>query len=71
MFMHWFYHGWEFTTILLASIGLGWFLDNWLQTRPWFIITFTIIGAIGGFIKINAMIKLWLAQNGKKEGDSD
>jgi len=69
--MYWFYRGCEFATILIAFISIGWFLDSWLQTRPWFIIAFMISGAMGGFIKIHTMVKQWLEKNSQKEESDD
>jgi ATP synthase protein I len=42
--------------ILVASVGLGvgvgWYLDRWLGTSPWFLVVFFFLGSIGGFIKV-------------------
>jgi ATP synthase protein I len=32
-----------------AFCGLGWLLDRWLGTRPWFLVTGIIVGAAAGF----------------------
>jgi ATP synthase protein I len=42
--------------ILVASVGLGvgigWYLDRWLGTSPWFLVVFFFLGSIGGFVKV-------------------
>jgi ATP synthase protein I len=33
---------------VVAGLLLGWFLDRWLGTRPWFLVTGLVLGAAGG-----------------------
>ena len=50
--------GWSASGDLVASviaglvIGLG--LDAWLDTAPLFVVTFVIVGSIGGFLRLKA-----------------
>lgn len=41
------------TVDLVAGIAvgtfIGWLLDGWLDTRPWFMILFFVLGAAAGF----------------------
>jgi len=41
------------TVDLVSGIGvgtfIGWVLDGWLDTRPWFMILFFVLGAAAGF----------------------
>ena len=41
------------TVDLVAGIAvgtfIGWLLDGWLDTRPWFMIAFFVLGAAAGF----------------------
>ena len=32
-----------------AFSGLGWMLDRWLGTAPWFLVGGVVLGAIAGF----------------------
>jgi F0F1-type ATP synthase assembly protein I len=40
-----------------AFTGLGWLVDRWFQTDPWFLILGIVLGSIGGlyqFIRISS-----------------
>ena len=40
----------ELVAALAVALGIGWFLDGWLGTRPWLMIVFLFLGfAAGGF----------------------
>ena len=43
-------------TELVAAVGvgtiIGFILDNWFGTKPWFIITFFFIGVIAGMLNV-------------------
>ncbi|MDQ5846834.1 MAG: AtpZ/AtpI family protein [Acidobacteriota bacterium] len=32
-----------------SMTGVGWVLDRWLQTTPWFLVGGIVLGAIAGF----------------------
>lgn len=34
---------------VLIFFGIGWFLDKWLGTSPWFVVAGIILGAVFGF----------------------
>ncbi len=34
---------------VVAFLGVGWLLDRWLGTRPWFLVAGIVVGAIAGF----------------------
>ena len=38
----------EMVAALIVGGGLGWFLDGWLDTRPWFMVVFLLLGAAAG-----------------------
>ena len=42
------------TTEMLAALvvggGLGWLVDRWLGTRPWFMLVFLLIGCAAGML---------------------
>lgn len=31
------------------GLGMGWYLDKWLGTKPWMLIIFLILGIVAGF----------------------
>lgn len=36
--------------VAVGGMGLvGYFLDRWLGTRPWLLLTFLLLGLVGGF----------------------
>ena len=46
---------------LFASVagftGLGWFIDNWFQTSPWFLVLGIVLGSAAGlyqFVRISS-----------------
>lgn len=46
---------------LFASVagftGLGWLIDSWLQTSPWFVVVGIVLGSVAGlyqFIRISS-----------------
>jgi len=40
--------GAELISALIVGVGIGWFLDAWLGTRPWFMIVFIFLGGAAG-----------------------
>jgi ATP synthase protein I len=41
--------GIEMGASLVVGMGIGWFLDKWLGTRPWCLVVFTAFGIVAGF----------------------
>ncbi len=37
---------------ILVGAAMGWFLDDWLGTAPWFMIVFFILGFVAGLINV-------------------
>lgn len=35
-----------------VGVGIGWGLDNWLETKPWFLLLFTILGFCAGMLNV-------------------
>ncbi len=44
---------------LLIGAGIGWTIDKWLDTNPWFLILFFILGGAAG------ILNLWRVVTGK------
>jgi ATP synthase protein I len=38
----------ELVAALLVGGGIGWFLDRWLDTRPWLLLVFLALGMAAG-----------------------
>ena len=49
-------HAFKMSTELVAAVAvgtiIGFILDNWFDTKPWFIITFFFIGVIAGILNV-------------------
>ena len=44
--------GTELVAAVLVGTIIGFILDNWFDTKPWFIITFFFIGVIAGILNV-------------------
>ena len=54
--------GTELVAAVLVGTIIGFILDNWFDTKPWFIITFFFIGVIAGILNV-----IRVANNMQKE----
>ena len=52
----------ELVAAVLVGTIIGFILDNWFDTKPWFIITFFFIGVIAGILNV-----IRVANNMQKE----
>jgi ATP synthase protein I len=41
--------GWELVLCIFIGYGIGWLVDRWLNTKPWFSISFLLLGIGAGF----------------------
>ena len=44
--------GTELVAAVVVGTIIGFILDNWFDTKPWFIITFFFIGVIAGMLNV-------------------
>ena len=44
--------GVELVAALIVGVGIGYFLDQWLGTKPWFLLLFFVIGSAAGFMNV-------------------
>ena len=44
--------GGSFFASILAGMLIGYFLDKWLGTAPWFVVIFALTGAYSGFLRV-------------------
>ena len=49
----------ELLTGLLIGTSVGWMVDKWLNTSPWFLILFFLLGGAAG------ILNLWRVVSGK------
>ena len=45
-------HGMEVALTIVVFLALGWLLDRWLGTSPWFLIGLVVFAAVGSFVKL-------------------
>lgn len=58
--------GVEMVASTMLGLGLGFLLDRWLDTRPFFLLLFCVFGALAGFINLYYVMNLD-QQNRNKE----
>ena len=44
--------GTELVSALIVGVGIGFFLDKWLGTTPWFLVVFFFLGAAAGILNV-------------------
>jgi ATP synthase protein I len=49
--------GVELVAALVIGVGFGLLLDNWLETKPWFMLTFFILGAAAGMFNVYRVVQ--------------
>lgn len=45
-------HGGSFFSSIVAGTLLGYFLDMWLGTEPWLVVTGVVFGSYAGFMRM-------------------
>lgn len=45
----------ELVSALAVGVGIGWFLDDWLGTKPWLLVVFAILGGAAGVLNVYRM----------------
>jgi len=50
--------GTELLAATMLGSGIGFFLDAWLGTRPWFLLLFFLFGTFAGFLNLYRVISL-------------
>ncbi len=49
--------GIELAGTLAVGVGIGWALDKWLETGPWFMVVFFFLGGAGGVLNVYRAVK--------------
>ncbi|MDX8387212.1 MAG: AtpZ/AtpI family protein [Ghiorsea sp.] len=50
--------GTELVAATMLGLGIGFLLDVWLGTRPWFLLLFFLFGTFAGFLNLYRVISL-------------
>lgn len=56
--------GTELLSGVVVGAGLGYVLDMYLQTKPWLLIVFLLLGFVAGFLNVYRFVK---SEENKKE----
>ena len=49
--------GTELVAALVIGVGIGLLLDNWLGTKPWFMLVFFILGSTAGIFNVYRVVR--------------
>jgi ATP synthase protein I len=49
--------GVELVAALVIGVGFGLFLDSWLDTKPWFMLGFFLLGAAAGMFNVYRVVQ--------------
>ncbi|MSO74334.1 MAG: AtpZ/AtpI family protein [Alphaproteobacteria bacterium] len=60
----------EMAAALAVGGGIGWYLDKWLDTKPWLLVVFLIIGIAAGVKNVMRQVKRITAEIDKQERDA-
>lgn len=62
--------GVELVAALVIGVGFGLFLDDWLGTKPWFMLAFFLLGAAAGMFNIYRVVRNQGGAVGYRQNDS-
>lgn len=63
--------GTEIVASTMIGLGIGFFLDRWLDTRPLFLIIFAIFGLGAGFINLYQLMVIDMQKQAQKQHGTD
>jgi ATP synthase protein I len=58
--------GTEIVASTVIGLGMGYYIDKWLDTRPLFLLVFFLFGVIAGFLNLYRVVRLDQEKMGKK-----
>jgi F0F1-type ATP synthase assembly protein I len=48
---------WDFVGTVLAGAVVGWFVDRWFDTEPYWTLGLLILGVVGGFVRLVSSLR--------------
>ena len=48
---------WDFVGTVLAGAVIGWFVDDWFDTEPYWTLGLLILGVVGGFVRLVSSLR--------------
>ncbi|MBT3170780.1 MAG: AtpZ/AtpI family protein [Rhodospirillaceae bacterium] len=61
--------GIEMAATLVVGGGVGWYLDQWLDTKPWLLIVFLFLGIGAGLSNAFRLARRYSAEVAQQEAD--
>ncbi len=61
----------ELVVAMIVAVAIGWFLDEWLETRPLFLVIFAFLGAAAGVLNVYRRARRIIADDGMGSGGTD
>ena len=62
--------GVDMVSALVVGVGIGWLIDWWLGTGPWFLVVFFLLGAGAAMLNVyRTAMRLGLAAGYRKPGE--
>ena len=49
--------GTELVSGVIVGAAIGWLLDLWLNTQPWFLVIFLFFGGVAGFLNVYRFVR--------------
>jgi len=62
--------GMETVASTMISLGIGYLLDQWLGTRPLFLLLFFLFGACAGFLNLYHVLRIDHSRMNKDSGQN-
>ena len=60
--------GGSFIGSILSGALVGWLVDSWLDTDPWFVVTGIVVGSYSGFLRVWHYSKKMLPPDQRGDG---
>ncbi len=63
--------GADIVAALIVGVGIGLLLDNWLGTKPWFLVLFFMLGAAAGLLNVFRTVRGFEMSAGYSKPDGE
>ena len=47
----------DFTGTIVGGAVCGWLVDRWFDTEPWALIVLSLVGVVGGFVRLVTLLR--------------
>ncbi len=63
--------GLNLVSATFVGLLIGWWLDRWLDTKPWLLLTFLVLGIVAGFKNVMMEVRKIQKADENKQDDHD